>query len=207
MIVIVNYNMGNLHSVKKKLDRLNVDSIISSDTNAILNADKLILPGVGHFGKAMEHLTNSGLKEALNEAVINRSTPILGICLGMQLMARVSFESNDPKGSEGLGWFDAAVVKLHVKDALRFKIPHTGWNRVIPQKSDLLLESLPEPAEFYFVHAFHFDAHDPEDILTTTHYESTFISAVSKGHIYGVQFHPEKSHDIGMKLLENFITL
>jgi glutamine amidotransferase len=207
MIVIVNYNMGNLHSVKKKLDRLKVESIVSSDPDDILHAEKLILPGVGHFGKAMNNLQELGLIEALNHAVLNKKIPILGICLGMQLMARMSHESTDPKGCEGLGWFDADVIKLEVEDTLRYKIPHTGWNTTILEKKDQLFENIANPAEFYFVHAYHFRVNDTLDILTTTEYESRFVSAVSKNKIYGVQFHPEKSHDVGKKLLANFVRL
>jgi glutamine amidotransferase len=199
--------MGNLHSVQRKLDRLQVVSRISSDPEEIRTANKLILPGVGHFGKAMEQLHKKNLVNALNEAVLVRNTPILGICLGMQLMARMSHESTDPKGCEGLGWFDADVIKLEVEDTLRYKIPHTGWNTTILEKKDQLFENIASPAEFYFVHAYHFRVNDTLDILTTTEYESRFVSAVSKNKIYGVQFHPEKSHDVGKKLLANFVRL
>lgn len=204
MIAIINYGMGNLHSVKRKLDRLNVASYITSEPDDLLKAEKLILPGVGHFGRAMEHLANSGLKEALNEAVLKRNIPILGICLGMQLMAHVSFESEDPNGTKGLGWFDAEVIKLQVHDSLRYKVPHTGWNSAKIEKQSVILRDIPDNSDFYFVHAFHFKSNDSQDILTKTTYESTFVSAISKENIYGVQFHPEKSHDLGMKLLENF---
>ena len=207
MITIVDYEMGNLHSVQRKLDRLQVVSRISSDPEEIRTANKLILPGVGHFGKAMEQLHKKNLVNALNEAVLVRNTPILGICLGMQLMARMSHESTDPKGCEGLGWFDADVIKLEVEDTLRYKIPHTGWNTTILEKKDQLFENIASPAEFYFVHAYHFRVNDTLDILTTTEYESRFVSAVSKNKIYGVQFHPEKSHDVGKKLLANFVRL
>ncbi len=207
MIVIVNYNMGNLHSVKKKLDRLKVESIISSDPNAILNADKLILPGVGHFGKAMHNLQELGLIDALNHAVLSKKTPILGICLGMQLMAKVSFESENNSACEGLRWLDAEVVKFQVKDTLRFKIPHTGWNSIQIQKESPLMNNLKNDSEFYFVHSYHFKVNDPSIVLNTTDYSDTFVSAVSKDAIFGVQYHPEKSHDAGIQLLENFVRL
>jgi glutamine amidotransferase len=122
----------------------------------------------------------------------------------MQLMANVSFESEDPKGTKGLGWFDAEVIKLQVHDSLRYKVPHTGWNSAKIEKQDAILKDIPNNSDFYFVHAFHFKSNNSQDILTKTTYESTFVSAISKENIYGVQFHPEKSHDFGMKLLENF---
>jgi glutamine amidotransferase len=207
MITIVDYQMGNLHSVKRKLDRLHVASRISSDPEEIRTADKLILPGVGHFGKAMEQLQKKDLVAALNDAVLERNTPILGICLGMQLMARLSYESSDPQGCEGLGWFDAEVVRLEVSDTLRYKIPHTGWNTATTEKEDSLFKNINDPAEFYFVHAYHVQTNDQADILTTTEYETPFVSAISKNRIYGVQFHPEKSHDTGLRLIENFVKL
>lgn len=205
MVTIVDYEMGNLYSVKRQLDRLRVASRISCDPEEIRNADKLILPGVGHFGKAMEQLHKKGLVNALDEAVLERKTPILGICLGMQLMAKMSFECEDQHGCHGLGWFDAEVVRLHVNDTLRFKIPHIGWNNAAFKKTDPLIEGISDPAEFYFVHAFHFQANNSGDVLATSEYEERFVSAVHKENIYGVQFHPEKSYDAGMKLLENFI--
>jgi glutamine amidotransferase len=155
----------------------------------------------------MNNLQESGLAEALNEAALIQKTPILGICLGMQLMASVSFENEDPKGCRGLNWFDAEVMKLEVGDTLRYKIPHTGWNSIHIEKSDGLLNGLSDYAEFYFVHSYHFKANDTQDILTKTVYESPFVSSICKENLYGVQFHPEKSHDHGLKLFKNFIKL
>jgi glutamine amidotransferase len=203
MITIVDYGMGNLHSVKRKLQKLGANVSISSNPEEIVNATKLILPGVGHFGKAMEKMNATGIRNALDQAVIERRAPVLGICLGMQLMAKTSEEGLE----QGLGWFDAEVVRLEVKDSLRFKIPHTGWNTVVFKKEDSLFKGLGQNPEFYFVHAYHFKTSDPRDILTNTMYENTFVSSVSRDHIYGVQFHPEKSHDTGIMLLENFIRL
>lgn len=204
MLVIVDYKMGNLHSVKKKLDRLKVDAVISSDPAVILNATKLILPGVGHFGNAMQNLREMNLLDALNEAVLVKKTPILGICLGMQLMARMSRESRSENGEQGLGWFDAEVVKFQFEDTLRFKVPHTGWNTVSIEKESPLMKDIPENSEFYFVHSYYMKANDATDVLNYTDYGTKFASAVSKGNIFGFQYHPEKSHDVGMKLLENF---
>ena len=196
--------MGNLHSVKKKLDRLKVDAVISSDPAVILNATKLILPGVGHFGNAMKNLREMNLLDALNEAVLVKKTPILGICLGMQLMANESRESRTESGEKGLGWFDAEVVKFSFEDTLRFKVPHTGWNTISIEKESPIMKDIPENSEFYFVHSYYMKAKDSNDVLNYTDYGTRFASAVSKGNIYGFQYHPEKSHDVGMRLLENF---
>jgi imidazole glycerol-phosphate synthase subunit HisF len=204
MLVIVDYKMGNLHSVKKKLDRLKVDAVISSNPTVILNATKLILPGVGHFGNAMKNLRELNLLDALNEAVLVKKTPILGICLGMQLMAKESRESRSESGEQGLGWFDAEVVKFTFEDTLRFKVPHTGWNTISIEKDTPIMKDIPENSEFYFVHSYYMKAKDSSDVLNYTDYGTRFASAVSKGNIYGFQYHPEKSHDVGMKLLENF---
>lgn len=207
MLVIVDYKMGNLHSVKKKLDRLKVESVISSDPAVILNATKLILPGVGHFGNAMKNLREMHLLDALNEAVLVKKTPILGICLGMQLMAKESRESRTESGEKGLGWFDAEVVKFTFEDTLRFKVPHTGWNTISIEKDSPVLNEIPSNSEFYFVHSYYMKVKDPNDVLNYTEYGTRFASAISKGNIYGFQYHPEKSHDVGMKLLENFVRL
>jgi glutamine amidotransferase len=180
---------------------------VTDDPTLIRQADKLVLPGVGHFGKAMEKLHHSGLVGTLNEVVLEQGKPIMGICLGMQLMARISFESDDPQGTKGLGWFDAEVVKSEVNDSLRYKVPHTGWNSAKIEKQDVLLKDIPDQSDFYFVHAYHFRSNCSTDVLTSTTYEAPFVSAVSKGNIYGVQFHPEKSHGIGLKLLENFVKI
>jgi glutamine amidotransferase len=169
----------------------------------ISKSDKIILPGVGHFHKAVENLKKMHLWEALNQAVIINETPILGICLGMQLMAKHSEEGD----IDGFGWFDAEVVKFQVKDSLTYKIPHTGWNQIIKVKGSHLMNDIPDLSEFYFVHAYHFRCNDPADILNKTEYEYKFTSAVEKENIFGVQYHPEKSHDIGEQLLKNFINL
>lgn len=195
--------MGNLHSVQKKLLRLHADVSISSDPKEILAADKLILPGVGHFGKAMENLRRLQLIDTLNEAVLVKGTPILGICLGMQLMAKRSEEGN----AEGLAWFDAEIVRFQVEDTLKYKIPHTGWNQVEIKKSSPLMQDIQERAEFYFVHSFHARTSDPSIVLNETQYGYSFVSALEKDNIFGVQYHPEKSHDAGEKLMRNFSSL
>jgi glutamine amidotransferase len=193
--------MGNLDSVKRKLARLGVDAFISNLPSDISKADKLILPGVGHFQKAVENLKQLQLWGILNDIVLVKKKPILGICLGMQLMALRSEEGN----VEGLGWFDAEVVKFRVKDFLTHKVPHTGWNQILKVKESLLMKDIPDLSEFYFVHSYHFRCNNPNDILNETEYEYKFTSAVEKENIFGVQYHPEKSYDVGELLLKNFV--
>lgn len=201
--VIVNYGMGNLQSVKKKLQRIGVSAEISDNPVKIIGATKLILPGVGHFSKAIQNLKFLHLYDALNEAVLVKKTPILGICLGLQLMAKRSEEGN----VEGFGWFDAEVVHFKIQNQLKFKVPHMGWNSVRIIKQSALVEDIPESQEFYFVHSYHIKSNNQEDVLATTEYEYPFVSALQKDNLYGVQFHPEKSHDIGEKMLANFLKL
>jgi imidazole glycerol-phosphate synthase subunit HisH len=203
MIAIVNYGMGNLNSVKKKLTRLGINVVISNNPSDISKADKLILPGVGHFQKAVENLKQLQLWDILNDIVLLKQRPILGICLGMQLMAKHSQEGD----AEGFGWFDAEVIKFNVNDNLIHKIPHTGWNQIIKVKNSLLMKDIPDLSEFYFVHSYHLECNHKADILNETEYEYKFVSAVEKGNIFGVQYHPEKSHDIGEQLLKNFLSL
>lgn len=202
LIVIVDYGMGNLHSIKKKLDRLNAAVQISSKPADMLACDKIILPGIGHFQKAMNNIHSLGLLDALNEAVLEKKKPILGICLGMQIMAKHSEEGN----TEGLGWFDAEVVRFNVKNTLKYKIPHTGWNQVVNKKQSRLTSGIPDNSEFYFVHAYHIALKNNSDALHETDYEYTFVSAIEKDNIAGVQYHPEKSHQTGEQMLRNFIT-
>jgi glutamine amidotransferase len=200
-IVIVDYKMGNIHSVARKLKILGATYEISNNPEAIKAADKLILPGVGHFGNAMRQLSESNLIEVLNEVVLNQKKPILGICLGMQLMANYSQEGN----VKGLGWIDGQVARFQVSDKLRYKIPHTGWNKIKICKESFINQGLSNDSEFYFVHAYYFQANNDSDILHKTSYEQEFVSAVQKENIVGVQYHPEKSHDSGLQLIKNFV--
>ena len=202
-VTIVDFGMGNLHSAIKRFRRINADSQVSADPEVVASAAKLVLPGVGHFGKAMENLESSGLRQALNFAVIERRIPVLGICLGMQLMARHSQEGDAP----GLGWIAADVIRFSVSDPVRHKVPQIGWNTVALKKDSALTKGLDPAAEFYFVHAFHLVCEDPADVLGETVYDYPFASAVARANIYGVQFHPEKSQDSGETLLRNFVSL
>jgi glutamine amidotransferase len=201
--VIVNYGMGNLYSVLKKVNMINSNAIISSNPSVISEATKLILPGVGHFAKAVNNLKELKLWDVLNEAVCTRKIPILGICLGMQLMTKKSEEGD----VEGFGWFDAEVVRFSVKDKLKYKVPHIGWNNVNKVKPSALLSEIPTDPRFYFVHSYHILAHNQQEVLATTNYDYDFVSALEKDNIFGFQFHPEKSQDVGEILIANFLKL
>lgn len=202
-VTVLDYGAGNLQTVNRQLKRLGAEVIVSSDPDRIARAEKIVLPGVGHFGAAMENLLKQGHVEALNRAVLARGVPVLGICLGMQLMASSSTEGN----SRGLGWFQGSVVRLEVPDRLRFKIPHMGWNQVRKTRDSALLGDIPDLSEFYFLHSYCYVPEDTDDVLLTADYCHTFACAIERDNIYGVQFHPEKSHDVGMKLLGNFLRL
>jgi imidazole glycerol-phosphate synthase subunit HisH len=202
-LVIIDYGMGNLNSVKRILNRIGLEALITSSPNVIANSDKLILPGVGHFRRAVENINKLQLWDVINEVVLIKKRPILGICLGMQLMANYSEEGN----CSGLGWFDADVVKFHVKDNLKYKIPHIGWNHVRKLKNSRLMTNINEFSEFYFVHSYYIMCKNEPDKLNESEYEFTFTSAIERENIFGVQYHPEKSHNDGEQLLKNFIEL
>ena len=202
-VLIIDYGMGNIHSIQRRLRQAGAECHVSSKPKDVLQAKKLILPGVGHFGRAMQNLHEFGLVEALNEAVLHRKTPVLGICLGMQLMAKHSKEGD----ADGLGWVDGTVTRFRIEDRLRYKVPHMGWNQAGQIKESPLLKGIPENSEFYFVHSFHFLANEASDMLTETDYSYLFVSAIEKENIFGVQFHPEKSHEAGIILLRNFIRI
>jgi glutamine amidotransferase len=202
-VAIIDYGMGNLHSVYKKLLEFDVDPILASTENEIVKADKILLPGVGHFEAAINHLKELGIYDALNEAVLIKKKQILGICLGMQLMAKKSEEGN----VAGFGWIDANVIKFKIKDKIRHKVPQTGWNTINICKESSLFKNIDNHSEFYFLHSYHYETSEPKDVLTETQYEYDFVSAVEKDNIFGTQFHPEKSHDAGAELLKNFIKI
>ena len=203
-LLILDYEMGNLLSVKKAIDYVSKDdAIISSEPSDIAKADKIIMPGVGHFSQAMTKLIEKDLVIHLNEAVINQNVPILGICLGMQLMSSFSEEGS----VEGLGWVDAQVLKFKPEDKSKFKVPHIGWNRVENQESNILFNSSKPDDEYYFVHSYYVNLTDQSVKKSYTKYSNTFCSAFQFENIFGVQFHPEKSHDAGLNLFKNFIEL
>jgi len=199
-IVIIDYKMGNLRSVQKAFKKVGADVVISNDQQTIRNASKLILPGVGAFKDGMKHLKELNLLEILHQKVIQEKTPILGICLGMQLLSNKSYENGE---TSGLGWIDAEVVKFNFINQ-QLKIPHVGWNELYLDKDSILFNGINTNEDFYFVHSYYFKPN--EDVtIATTEYGFEYTSVVAKDNIYGVQFHPEKSQSIGLKLIENFI--
>ncbi len=200
MIVIIDYGMGNLRSIYKALNRLEIEAKISANFHDIEAAGRLILPGVGHFGRGMQNLRDMGLLEILTRKVIEEKTPILGICLGMQLFCKGSEEG----ASEGLGWLNAETVRFDVQDKNQYKIPHIGWNSLAFRKEQPLFSGLQNRDLFYFVHSYHLVCHEDEDVLSSTTYDYPFVSAVQKDNIFGTQFHPEKSRKIGLLILKNF---
>ena len=202
-LVIVDFGLSNLNSVYKVMVSLHTNVMISSRPEDIENADKIILPGIGHFQKAMENLEKYQLIDPLNEAVLINKKPVLGICMGMQLMAKSSSEGH----TNGLGWMDGVVVRFNVTTPSVCKIPHLGWNRIIRKRSSLLMKNIVEENEFYFVHSYHWETDHEQDILAETEYNYLFPSAIERENIFGVQFHPEKSYDDGIILLNNFILL
>lgn len=200
MITIVDYGMGNLGSVKNMFKRIGVESKISSEISEIDKASKLLLPGVGSFDAAMTLLNSNGFKEILDHKVLREKTPILGICLGMQLLTRKSEEGLLP----GLGWISADTIKFNFDQQFEFKIPHMGWNSVNIIKENGLTKDLMEEPKFYFVHSYKVHCDNSDDVIGTTNYGANFHSMISHENIYGAQFHPEKSHKYGMQILQNF---
>jgi glutamine amidotransferase len=201
MIAIIDYNLGNTGSIVNMLKRIGYKAIVTADPEVIRNAEKLILPGVGHFGEAMENLHNSGLLPVLEEKVIQQDTPILGICLGMQLMGTFSEEGD----CKGLGWIDAEIRRFDNTIDPTIKIPHMGWNEVHSSNNHPLMNGLKSNARFYFVHSYHAVCSKSENVLFESVHGYRFTAAFMKNNIYGVQFHPEKSHRFGMTLLTNFV--
>jgi glutamine amidotransferase len=204
MILIPGYGFGNSGSIINMINRLGSEAMICNDPSELKKAKKIILPGVGSFDNGISNLHAHNWSNVLNEMVMKKNIPILGICLGMQLMC-ISSEEGSLKG---LGWIDADVKKFSFLDrGFDLKIPHMGWNNIEPKKSSKLISPSEEEERFYFVHSYHVECHDSQDVLATTNYGYDFTSAFSKNNIYGVQFHPEKSHKFGMRLINNFIKL
>ncbi len=198
MITIIDYGMGNLGSVHNMFKRIGVVSKVTSDLDEVSKATKILLPGVGAFDNAMNRINKSGLREILDKKALEEGIPILGICLGMQLLTRGSEEGSVP----GFGWIPADTIKFKANPKL--KVPHMGWNLVYPETKSKLTETLPEESRFYFVHSYHVTVDSNENSILKTNYGVSFDSAIQKDNIYGTQFHPEKSHKFGMELLRSF---
>lgn len=201
MITIIDYDAGNLKSVEKALVYLNQDVIVSRNPEEILNADKVILPGVGSFGDAMNNLHKFGLVDTIKKAA-QSGKPFLGICLGLQLL----FDSSEETpGVAGLSVLPGKILKIPAKDGI--KIPHMGWNSLDINPSSKLFKGIPDKSYVYFVHSYYLEAEDENIVAATTDYSAHIHAAVEKGNIFACQFHPEKSSDIGLKILENFAAI
>ncbi len=204
MVLIINYGIGNLRSIQHKLHKLGIEAKVSSKLEDIGKADKLILPGVGHFKKGMENLKQFNLIDLLKRKVLIEKTPILGICLGFQLFSEWSEEGD----VEGLRFIQAKTMRFKTPDnngSLTFRVPHVGWNSIKIEKQSRLLEGIDSNTRFYFTHSYHMAEVQEQMIAAKTWYGYDFASIIERDNIYGTQFHPEKSHKSGMNILKNFI--
>lgn len=201
MIVIVDYGVGNLGSIVNMLKKIGAKAQASSDPEALRAAEKLILPGVGAFDPGMRKLHEAGLVPLLNELVLEKKVPVIGLCLGMQLMTRRSAEGRET----GLGWIQAETVRFKFgPDQAHLKVPHMGWNTLEVRRPHPLVQDLGPDSRFYFVHSYHIVCEQPGDVVAEAEYGYAFPAVISKGNVMGAQFHPEKSHRFGMQLLRNF---
>jgi glutamine amidotransferase len=201
MIAIVNYGSGNIQAIANIYGRLGIPFVIATTPDELRTADKVLLPGVGAFDQAMNELEKSGMRRALDEVVREQKRPVLGICVGMQLLARSSEEGS----AAGLGWIDGAVRRFDESSIQQAThLPHMGWNTVEPVTAHPLFEGVDLRTGYYFLHSYYFECHDQADVLGVTEYGGPFTSVVQRDNVFGVQFHPEKSHQAGIQLLKNF---
>jgi len=204
MITIIDYGVGNVFAFQNVFKRLNIPSKIAKCENDLMGSSKLILPGVGHFDYAMSQLNKSGMRDRLDELVLIEKIPVMGICVGMQMMAHKSDEGT----LDGLCWIDACVKKFDEATINHHtKLPHMGWNDVKPNENHPLFKGLEQEAIFYFLHSFYFKCSNQKNSISKTDYGINFSSSVQHDNVYGIQFHPEKSHSYGERLLENFAKL
>lgn len=201
MISIVDYGLGNIRAFSNAYKKLGIPFAVAKNSDDLKKATKIILPGVGAFDQAISLLEKSGMRQTLDDIVLNRHLPVLGICVGMQILACSSEEGS----LTGLGWIDGEVRKFNPPSSKHsMLVPHMGWNDVKPLKINGLLKGLEYDARFYFLHSYYFQSHRNEDIIAVTDYGGQFACAVNFENVYGVQFHPEKSHHWGIQLLKNF---
>jgi glutamine amidotransferase len=204
MIALIDYGSGNINAIANIYKRLNIEFEATKDPHKLQKAQKLILPGVGDFDETMELLNNLGIVETLNELVVEKKIPILGVCVGMQILG----ESSEEGKIKGFGWIKGNVRKID-ESLLKTKphLPHMGWNTVNPVKKDPVFDNVNKNNGFYFLHSYYFDCQNQEDILATSDYGKTFASAIKHENVYGFQFHPEKSHQNGVELFKNFANI
>ena len=201
MISVVNYGLGNIQAFANIYKRLNIAVSIASTPGELRDAERIILPGVGAFDWAMTRLKESGMRDVLEELVVSKGKPVLGICVGMQMMAKRS----DEGVLDGLGLIDGEVIKIdHESFTQKTHLPHMGWNDVKPRSTEDLFKNLESGARFFFLHSYYFVPRNPEHVLAVTDYNGPYASSVQSGNVYGVQFHPEKGHQWGIQLLKNF---
>ena len=204
MITLIDYGVGNINAFVNVYKRVDVPVKVAKNAQDLEGAQKLILPGVGHFDHAMSQLNNSGMRTKLDELVLEKKIPVIGICVGMQMMGNYSDEGN----MEGLKWIDASVKKFdETKINQVTRLPHMGWNDVKPKKDVALFKGLEKDAIFYFLHTYYFECNNPDDIMAVSDYGIEFACAAHHENKYGIQFHPEKSHHYGEMLLHNFAKL
>jgi glutamine amidotransferase len=204
MITIIDYGLGNIRAFLNVYERLSIPVKVARVPQEVENATKIILPGVGSFDYAMRQLSRSGMREVLEKRVLDNKTPMMGICVGMQMLAHSSEEGTEP----GLGWIKGNVCKFDpYLIPFKSRLPHMGWNTIVPKENVNLLNGIENHARFYFLHSYYFECAEKSQVISKTDYGISFASAINKENVFGIQFHPEKSHHNGIRLLDNFAKL